>query len=103
MTTEAGPLGKDSTNVPYRWTDLSARGRGVAVFVHPDHPNYPPTWLIRNSYSGILNVSWPGVKPFTLKPDEPITLRYRLYVHRGDAEAGQVKEAYAAYCQSSPK
>ena len=99
MGTDAGPLRRDSTNVPYRWADISAGGRGVAVLVHPSHPNHPPTWLIRNSYAGILNVSWPGVKPFTLKPGEPVTLRYRLYVHRGDVATGAVKQAYAAYVQ----
>ena len=97
MTTDVGALRKDSTNVPYRWADLSAHGRGAAVFVHPKHPDYPPTWLIRNSYAGILNVSWPGLKPVTLEPGEPITLRYRLYVHRGDVTTGKVKQAYAEY------
>ena len=100
MTANAGPLKKDSTNVPYRWADISARGRGVAVLVHPTHPNYPPTWLIRNSYAGILNVSWPGIKPFTLEPGQPITLQYRLYVHRGDVETGKVQEACGAYVGS---
>jgi len=94
MTTDVSALTKDSTNVPYRWADLSAGGRGVAVLVHSDHPNYPPTWLIRNSYAGILNVSWPGLQPVTLNPGEPVALRYRLYVHRGDVKAGRVVEAF---------
>lgn len=97
MTTDTGVLTKDSMNVAYRWADLSAAGRGVAVFVQSDHPNYPPTWFIRNSYAGILNVSWPGVQPATLNPGEPVTLRYRLYIHRGDAKDGRVAEAFEEF------
>ncbi|MEW6356368.1 MAG: PmoA family protein [Planctomycetota bacterium] len=94
MTTDAGAIDKDSMNKPFKWADISAGGRGVAVFVPPDHPDYPPTWLLRASYGGILNVSWPGLTPFTLEPGKPLTLRYRLYVHRGDVESGKVKEAF---------
>jgi hypothetical protein len=53
--------------------------------------------MVRNSYAGIINASWPGLEPVVLKPDEPVTLRYRVYIHRGDATAGEVKAAYAAY------
>jgi len=99
MTTDVGPLRRDSTNVPHRWADLSAHGCGLAVLVHPTHPDYPPTWLIRNSYAGILNVSWPGLNPYTLKVGKPITLRYRLYIHRGDAAPAKVGQVYAAYAE----
>jgi len=94
LTTDAGPLQKDSVNKPFQWADLSKDGRGMAVFVPSDHPDFPPTWLLRSSYGGILNVSWPGVKPYTLEPGKPLTLRYRIYVHRGDVETGRVREAF---------
>jgi hypothetical protein len=97
MTGDGGILPKDKINEPYRWADVSAGGRGIAAFVSRDHPDYPPTWVIRNSYGGILNVSWPGLQPATLKPGEPVTLRYRLYVHRGDAGSGRVFEAFKDY------
>ena len=70
------------------------------MLVRPDHPNFPPTWLLRSSYAGILNASWPGLKPLTLEPGKPVTLGYRLYVHRGGAGDGKVDQAYVAYCQS---
>lgn len=103
ITTGEGVLKKDSVNKPFQWADMSTEDRGVAVLVHPAHPDFPPTWLLRSSYAGILNPSWPGLNPVTLQPGEPITLGYRLYVHRGDAVAGQVERAYAAYCQSTSK
>jgi hypothetical protein len=83
MTTDKGPLEKDVTNVPYRWADISTPERGVAVFVSPDHPGVPVHWLIRNSYAGVLNPSWPGNDATVLEPGHPVSLRYRIYVHRG--------------------
>jgi hypothetical protein len=97
ITTDEGALKEDTVNKPFRWADLSTRELGISIFVSPDHPGFPTKWMIRNSYAGIINASWPGLEPVVLKPEEPIILRYRIYVHRGNAEAGAVKAAYAAY------
>ena len=59
--------------------------------------------MIRNSYAGLVNVSWPGLTPVVLKPAEPVTLRYRIYVHRGDAAAAGVEAACAAYTKELQK
>ena len=100
LTTDQGVLKKDSTNVPFRWADMSTERLGVAIFVSPDHPDFPTTWLIRNSYAGILNASWPGLKTTVLQPDNPVILRYRIYIHRGDADAGRIRQAYEEYLSS---
>ncbi len=98
MTTDEGPLASDSTGKPFRWADLSTPSDGgVAIFVSPDHPGYPLAWLVRNSYAGVINPCWPGLAGATVPSDTPVTLRYRIYVHRGDAAAGRVKEAFEAY------
>jgi hypothetical protein len=97
LTTDEGPLTEDSTGRPFRWADLSTPDLGLAVFVSPDHPGYPVDWLVRNSYAGILNPSWPGLAGAVLPADSPVMLRYRVYVHRGGLPAGRVKEAYEAY------
>jgi hypothetical protein len=97
LTTDRGVLEKDSTDVPFRWADVSTPQVGISIFVSPTHPAYPPTWLIRNSYAGILNVSWPGLKSATLEANETVTLVYRIYIHRGDVSKGRVKKAYQRY------
>jgi hypothetical protein len=97
MITDEGLLQKDSTNQPFKWVDLSTKKVGVAVFVSPSHPDYPPSWLIRNSYAGILNVSWPGLEPVVLKPGVPVTLGYRIYIHKGDSKEGEVEKEYQRY------
>ena len=75
------------------WTDDRPNIPGDS----PDHPGYPTTWLIRNTYAGILNPSWPGVESATIALGEPVTLKYRIYIHRGNVQKGRVLEAYRLY------
>jgi len=100
LTTDQGVQKEDAVNTSFRWADLSTQELGVAIFVSPDHPGFPIAWLIRNSYGGVLNPSWPGLKPAFLQPEKPVVLRYRLYIHRGDAVTGRVGEAYRRYQKS---
>jgi hypothetical protein len=99
LTTDKGPLKEDAVHTPFQWADLSTRELGIAVFASPDHPGLPTKWMIRNSYAGLINVSWPGLAAVSLKSGEPVILRYRVYVHRGDAEAGEVSAAYSQYLE----
>jgi hypothetical protein len=68
---------------------------GAAIFIAPDHPDYPPTWLTR--HYGVLCVGWPGITPKTFPVGEPLRCRYRVWVHRGLAGAAELGRAYAAY------
>jgi hypothetical protein len=99
MTTDSGRLEADAVNERFKWADISTSELGVAVFVPPDHPGAPLHWLVRNSYAGIINPSWPGLKPVTLGPGQPLQLCYRIYVHGGDAARGKVADAYSLYIQ----
>ena len=92
------------TNLP--WADLSGdlkKGSGdlsgIAVFVNPGHPDYPPTWMTR--HYGLLAVGWPGVTPKTLSAGEPVTCRYRIWIHRGTPDAAEIQRAYADYCTTA--
>ena len=60
------------------------RPRAAAVFVDPQHPDFPPTWLTR--HYGILCVGWPGVKPQDFEPGKPIRLDYRVWIHDRQVE-----------------
>lgn len=101
LTTDAGPHSNDSDKLHFKWADLSSRiaGRprisGIAVLVHPEHPDFPPPWTLR--YYGDLNAAWPGVEPVTLKPGKAVRLKYRLWIHRGDANDGRVDQAWNLY------
>ena len=102
ITVPTGPCkGKDVEDKPLEWADITgevagAPGRsGVAVFVAKDHPDYPPTWLTR--HYGCLCVGWPGVKPRDLEPGKPVRCRYRVWVHRGEADLATLQSACDEY------
>lgn len=102
LATNQGPLPADSTNVPFEWASMASADQGLTIFVHPDHPDFPPSWLIRNSYAGILNVSWPGLEPATLAPGQSVTLRYRLLIHPAGLARDALEKAYRDYRSSAP-
>ncbi|MFP4057542.1 MAG: DUF6807 family protein [Candidatus Brocadiia bacterium] len=104
ITVPRGVTEKDLPDTRLKWADFTAPfpgapgPSGVAVFVAPDHPDYPPTWLTR--HYGCLCVGWPGVKGKTLPPGEPVRCRYRLWVHRGQPSLDELRAAYQAYAET---
>lgn len=100
ITTPKGNEPKDLLMTRLAWGDLShtsAEGRpvGAALFVSGDHPDFPPTWLTR--HYGVLCVGWPGVTPTKLEPGRPVTLRYRIVIHRGNADSAMLEPLDQAY------
>ena len=104
ITTSGGVQAESSDLKRFPWADLSARfeGRqahsGVAIFDTADNIGFPNGWTLR--FYGFLGVAWPGREPYTLKPGKPVNARYRVWLHRDDAEKGKVPSAYAAYVKS---
>ena len=101
ITTPLGREEKDLSMTRLPWADLSARfaGRtessGAAIFVAPDHPDYPPEWLTR--HYGALCLGWPGVKPKTFQSGETIRCRYRVWIHRGRPDVEKIRQSYRKY------
>ena len=101
ITTPQGPLDADSDLRSFAWADQSGRFggstsfSGVAVFQHPKNLSFPAGWCLR--HYGFLGVSWPGTGQFILEPNLPLTLRFRFWIHKGDASEGRVREAYQGF------
>jgi hypothetical protein len=101
ITVPEGVTEDDLKETRLPWADFSnhfehAPGlSGAAIFVHPEHPDYPPTWLTR--HYGPLCIGWPGVKPKTFPAGRPFGLSYRIWIHKTAASVGQIREAYEAY------
>jgi len=101
LTNAAGRQAEDSNLVPSAWADLSARfggGRetsGAAIFDHSGNLDHPNGWCLR--HYGFVGIAWPGLEPFVLQPGDPLTARYRVVVHRGDAGQAVLARAYQAY------
>jgi hypothetical protein len=101
ITTPLGQGTEDLAMTRLPWADLSAifagasAPSGVAIFIAPEHPDYPPTWLTR--HYGVLCVGWPGVQAETFPPNQPIRCRYRLWIHRSSGSVADVARAYAGF------
>lgn len=101
ITVPAGQTTADLLETPLEWADLTTQIAGAphrsggAVFVHPQHPNFPPTWLTR--HYGPLCIGWPGVNARQYEPGQPHRLPYRLWLHRGPADVDQLQARYAAF------
>jgi len=97
----SGVSDKDLPETRLEWADLTApfpgatARSGAAIFIHPSHPDYPPTWLTR--HYGVLCVGWPGVKGGTLEPGKTVRCRYRVWIHRGDPAVEELRAAHAAW------
>lgn len=108
ITVPSGVAEQDLPEAPLKWADYtSVFGRdeagkpqgkqtGAAIFVAPDHPDYPPTWLTR--YYGPLCLGWPGVKKQTFTPGEKIRLSYRIWIHDRKVSVEEIQTAYEEYC-----
>jgi hypothetical protein len=105
ITVPSGPTTQDMPEAPLAWADFTSKlgdaeaRSGAAIFVHPEHPDYPPTWLTR--YYGPLCIGWPGVKARTFEPGKPIRLDYRIWIHKSAVEPDELKRAYAAYTSAT--
>ncbi|KPL25183.1 MAG: hypothetical protein AMJ75_01865 [Phycisphaerae bacterium SM1_79] len=78
-----------------RWVDYSGsitskNTEGITLFDHPENPNFPSHFHVRND--GWMGASLTFDGPRTIEPDKPLHLRYRLYVH-SDMKAVDAIEA----------
>ncbi|MEN6429160.1 MAG: PmoA family protein [Phycisphaerales bacterium] len=67
-----------------RWVDYSGpietgKIEGITLFDHPDNPNHPSYFHVRND--GWMGASLTCDGPREITPDKPLRVRYGLYVH----------------------
>ncbi len=76
---------------PAPWFDFSAKFgddekiSGLAILSHKSNPGYPQKWILRRKRA-MQNPVYPGRHPVPLSTKEPLILRYRLIIHRGDTK-----------------
>jgi len=105
ITVPTGRTTEDLLDTRLKWADFTSQmlgssfRSGAAILIHPQHPDYPPTWLTR--HYGAMCVGWPGVRPKTLHPGQPVRLPYRLWIHPGPVELEELTAAYEAFCAAA--
>jgi len=91
------------------WVDYSGKvaGKelGIAIFDNPSNLRHPTTWHARGY--GLFAVNPFGLHDFMNDPKQDgsytvpvggeLTLRYRVFIHEGNASEAKVAEAYQAY------
>lgn len=107
ITVPEGIAKTDLPETPLPWADYTSLFHrdendnpvgdrsGAAIFVAPDHPDFPPTWLTR--YYGPLCLGWPGVDEQTFQPGEVIRLSYRIWIHDKPVAVKDLENAYDDY------
>ena len=83
------------------WMDMAAQFdksgmSGLTILCHPKSVGYPQPWILRNKDS-MQNPVWPGQHAKPLPTDKPLTLRYRLILHKGTATAQTLGQWHKAY------
>ena len=73
---------------------------GISIFDCPQNPNHPTGFHCRDDGWACASFNIDG--PYTLEAGNPLRLKYRVLLHRGDARAGEVARRYEEYV-ASPK
>jgi hypothetical protein len=68
-----------------KWVDYSGaitndKREGIALFDHPENPNFPSYFHVRND--GWMGASSTFDGPRDIRPGKPLHLHYGLYIHR---------------------
>ncbi|HBO42554.1 MAG TPA: hypothetical protein DD670_01185, partial [Planctomycetaceae bacterium] len=101
ITVPDGVTDKDLSMTRLAWADLAypfgekGKPSGASLMISKTHPDFPPMWLTR--HYGPLCIGFPGVESKTFEANEPLTLRYRLWIHRDAVEPTALGDAYEAY------
>lgn len=103
FTSKNGPVSPQNLQITAGpWMDFSGtfgesgNKSGIILLCHPTTPNYPPPWILRQTGS-MQNVVFPGRQRIELRTDEPVVLKYRLVLHRGDATGLDFAKMQADY------
>ena len=85
------------------WVDYSgeveSKKVGIAIMNHPASWRYPSDWHVR-AYGLFAANPWIIKGENSLAKGESLTLKWRVYVHGGDAAAGKVADVFAGYANA---
>ena len=104
--TNAVAWGKRADWVDY-YGPIDGETVGIAVFDHPSSFRHPTGWHVRTyglfAANPFAQRSFAGKETeaasYTLPQGKELTLRYRVFLHRGDDQQGKVAEAFADYAK----
>jgi hypothetical protein len=109
FTSENGPVTPRELQIESGpWMDFSggfgnnAGVSGLTILCHPDTPNYPEPWILRQKGS-MQNIVFPGQNRVNIPMDKPTVLRYRIIIHNGNAGSVNLPGLQAEYSKMYSK
>lgn len=89
-----------------RWLEITREAEGapnrILVMTHKDHPGSDIPWILRSNRA-MQNVVYPGRHAVSVSsdPEAPLSLRYRLIIHRDEISADEIEAWQAEYDAAS--
>ncbi|MDT8300961.1 MAG: PmoA family protein [Sedimentisphaerales bacterium] len=89
-----------------KWVDYSGAVtneiiEGITLFDHPDNPNFPTYFHVRND--GWMGASLTFDGPKIISPNKPLHLRYGLYIHSEMKSNGAIESQWKQFTKIDPK
>jgi hypothetical protein len=83
-----------------KWVDYSGaitneKIEGITLFDHPDNPNFPSYFHVRND--GWMGASLTFDGPKKILPNKPLRLRYGLYIHKDMKAIGAIEAQWKRF------
>lgn len=84
-------VAKNSMNITGSFLNGGKSG-GVVIWSNPENPAPSNSWILRKSAS-MQNVAFPGRNPVAIPFDQPMTLKYSLFVYQDTMSPKQISKA----------
>ncbi len=94
-------LWKQAKWVDYSGTVINEKLEGITLFDHPDNPNFPAYFHVRND--GWMGASLTFDEPKIIRPNEPLNLRYGLYIHSDMKSIDAIESQWKQFSQIDVK
>jgi len=88
-----------------RWVDYSGvitseKLEGITLFDHPDNPNFPTYFHVRND--GWMGASLTFDGPRKIRPNKSLHIRYGLYVHKDMKASDAIQAKWKQFTETRP-
>lgn len=97
---EAGVFWKSARWVDYSGPILPGVTEGVTLFDHPTNPNHPTVFHVRDD--GWMGSCLTFDGPRTIEPEQPLVLRYGVWVHSGAPPVEVLNARFAEFAKIGP-
>lgn len=81
------------------WHDGKGEQSTLLFMDQPGNPRYPNKWFVRNDPYACVSCSFIFDEMYSLPPNEPLTLAYRLVIGNGEWSRLQLEEYVSAHLQ----